>query len=77
MICSSEYLGIAHTGSVTFIQITCNEGHTVEMKKALFSNIASEIARGGAIDAADIIVHLVEVKKENWSFGNGIAQYAT
>ena len=77
LICSSEYLGIAHTTSVAFIQITCNEGRTVDMKKALFSHIASEIAKGGAIAAADVIVHLVEVKKENWSFGNGIAQYAT
>lgn len=77
LICSPEYLGIAHTGSAAFIQITCNEGRTIEMKKALFSHIAAEIAKGGAIAAADVIVHLVEVKKENWSFGDGIAQYAT
>jgi 4-oxalocrotonate tautomerase len=25
----------------------------------------------------DIFISLVEVKKENWSFGNCIAQYAT
>jgi len=25
----------------------------------------------------DVFVSLVEVPKENWSFGNGIAQYAT
>jgi phenylpyruvate tautomerase PptA (4-oxalocrotonate tautomerase family) len=24
----------------------------------------------------DVFINLVEVKKENWSFGNGIAQYA-
>lgn len=24
----------------------------------------------------DVFITLVEVKKENWSFGNGIAQYA-
>lgn len=76
LICSSEYLGIAHTTSVAFIPITCNEGRTVEMKKTLFSHIASEIAKGGAIAAADVLAHLVEVKKENWSFGDGIAQYA-
>jgi hypothetical protein len=23
----------------------------------------------------DVFISLVEVKKENWSFGNGIAQY--
>jgi 4-oxalocrotonate tautomerase len=25
----------------------------------------------------DVFISLVEVKKENWSFGNGIAQYAS
>jgi len=24
----------------------------------------------------DVFISLVEVKKENWSFGNGVAQYA-
>jgi len=77
MVCAPSYLGIAHTERVVFIQITCNEGRTLEMKKALFAQLASSIADGGAIRAADVIVSLVEVKKENWSFGNGLAQYAT
>jgi hypothetical protein len=25
----------------------------------------------------DVFISLIEVKKENWSFGNGLAQYAT
>jgi hypothetical protein len=28
------------------------------------------------IRGEDVLVSLVEVKKENWSFGRGIAQYA-
>jgi len=59
------------------VQITCNEGRTVEKKKALFERLATAVADGGAVAAADVIVNLVEVRKENWSFGNGIAQYAT
>ena len=76
LVCAPKYLDIAHTSSVVFIQITCNEGRTVEMKKALIAKLASSIASGGAILPSDVIVSLVEVKKENWSFGNGIAQYA-
>ena len=44
--------------------------------KALFARLASSIEAGGVIKAADVIVSLGEVKKENWSFGNGVAQYA-
>ena len=76
LVCSPEYLGIAHRPAVAFIQITCNHGRTLEMKKALFAALASSIAEGGSIRAADVIVSLVEVAKENWSFGNGVAQYA-
>jgi len=76
LVCAPQYLDIPHTSSVAFIQITCNEGRTVEMKKALFAKLASSIASGGAILASDVIVSLVECKKENWSFGNGVAQYA-
>ena len=76
LICAPEYLDIVHSGPVVFIQITCNEGRTPEMKKALFARLAASIEAGGLIRAADVIVSLVEVKKENWSFGNGIAQYA-
>jgi 4-oxalocrotonate tautomerase len=75
--CAPEYLGIAHSERVVLIQITCNEGRTLDMKKALFAQLASSIAASTAIAAADVIVSLVEVKKENWSFGNGIAQYAS
>ena len=74
--CTPEYLDIAHGARVAFVQITCNEGRTLEMKKALYAKLASSIEATGAVKAADVIVSLVEVKKENWSFGNGIAQYA-
>jgi phenylpyruvate tautomerase PptA (4-oxalocrotonate tautomerase family) len=77
LVYAPEYLGIRHDGPVVFIQITCNEGRTLEKKKALFARLASSIEAGGVIKAADVIVNLVEVKKENWSFGNGIAQYAS
>ena len=77
LVCAPSYLGIAHTDRVVFVQITCNEGRTVEMKKLLFATIASSIASGGAVLASDVIINLVEVRKENWSFGNGVAQYAT
>jgi 4-oxalocrotonate tautomerase len=76
LVCASEYLGIHHRGPVVMIQITCNEGRTLEMKKNLYESIASKISAGAAINAADVIINLVEVKKENWSFGNGVAQYA-
>jgi len=59
------------------IQITLNEGRTVELKKALYKNIAEGLHQAVGMKPQDVFVNLVEVKKENWSFGNGVAQYAT
>ena len=71
-----EYLGIRRSDDLVIIQITWNEGRTVEQKKALYKAIADGLAGKPGLRREDVFVSLVEVKKENWSFGNGIAQYA-
>jgi len=71
-----QYLGIVYSDELTFIQITCNDGRTVEQKKALYAAIADNLARDAGLRREDIFISLVEVRRENWSFGNGIAQYA-
>lgn len=71
-----EYLGIRHTDAIVIIQITLNAGRTLEQKRALYARIAELLSTAPGIPPADIIVSLVEVVKENWSFGDGIAQYA-
>jgi phenylpyruvate tautomerase PptA (4-oxalocrotonate tautomerase family) len=72
-----QYLGITYSDDLTFIQITCNDGRNVDQKKALYAAIADNLTADPGLRREDILVNLVEVKKENWSFGNGIAQYAT
>ncbi len=72
-----SYLGIERTDDLVIIQITWNEGRTVEQKKTLFKTITEGLAKSPGIRTEDVFINLVEVKKENWSFGNGIAQYAT
>ena len=59
------------------IQITLNEGRTTDQKKLLYKTIAVGLNREVGIRLEDVLISLVEVKKENWSFGNGIAQYAS
>ncbi|MCY1437614.1 Tautomerase enzyme [compost metagenome] len=58
------------------IQITMSEGRTVEQKKRLYKTIAESLHTELGVRLEDVFINLVEVKKENWSFGNGIAQYA-
>jgi len=70
------YLGIARTAGFIVIQITLNLGRTLEQKRALYAKIAANLAGSPGIRREDVLINLVEVPKENWSFGNGEASYA-
>lgn len=71
------YLGVKRTNGLVFIQITLNEGRSTDQKKLLYKTIAEGLNREAGVWLEDVFINLVEVKKENWSFGSGIAQYAS
>jgi 4-oxalocrotonate tautomerase len=71
-----DYLGIHRTGDLIMVQIFFNEGRSVAQKQALYKAIADGLSEQLGVRLEDVFITLVEVKKENWSFGNGIAQYA-
>jgi len=74
-IFATSYLGVDHTEDLVIIQITFNEGRTTAQKQSLFKAIADCIHVATGLRTADVFINLVEVKRENWSFGNSIAQY--
>jgi phenylpyruvate tautomerase PptA (4-oxalocrotonate tautomerase family) len=74
---ADSYLGNDYTQNIILIQITMNAGRTVEMKKAFFKRIADDLHDQLQVRREDVVINLVEVAKENWSFGGGIAQYAS
>lgn len=70
------YLGVDYTPGIVFIQITWNLGRTIEIKRALYKAIAEGIHLKAGLRLQDVWISLVEVPRENWSFGNGDMQYA-
>ncbi len=77
LVFDPEYLGIRRTGGIVFVQITMSTGRTVQQKKSLFAAIARNLSADPGVRPEDVFVNLVEVATENWSFGNGIAQYVS
>ena len=71
------YLGIARTADCVVLQITLNEGRTLEQKRAFYKAVADNLHARLGLRREDVFIGLVEVRKENWSFGNGEAQYAS
>lgn len=70
-----RYLDIERSDDLVMIQITANNTRTLEQKQALYRTIAENLARQPGVRSQDVFISLVEVLKEDWSFGNGIAQY--
>jgi 4-oxalocrotonate tautomerase len=74
---SKIYLGIDRTDNLVIIQITVTNSRNVDQKKALFARIVELLAEQPGVRPQDVFINLLEVGKENWSFGNGVAQYVT
>jgi len=72
----ATYGGMERSADVVFIQITANNTRTLEQKKALYRRITELLGESPGVRPDDVFVNLVEVAKENWSFGRGLAQYA-
>ena len=72
---TTSYLGIPYSDKLVLVQITLSQGRSIDAKKALFKRIADDIAKLG-LRKEDVFINLVEVARENWSFGNGEMQYA-
>lgn len=75
LIYDPQYLGIKRTDRVVLIQITLSAGRKPGQKRALYKRIAELLAKSPGVRPEDVVINLVEVAWENWSFGNGAAQY--
>ena len=76
LIAHPTYGGVNRTKDLIIVEITLNVGRTVEIKKNLYADIARRLQEAADVRPDDVLVSLVEVTKENWSFGGGRATYA-
>ena len=75
LVYDAHYLGIERSEGVVFVQIFLRKGRTPDQKRALYKRIA-ELAGEGGVRPQDVLVTLSENDAPDWSFGDGIAQYA-
>jgi 4-oxalocrotonate tautomerase len=72
---SRNYLGIERSADIVIIQLIVSNTRTVEQKQALYARIVALLSEHPGLRPQDVFINLLEVAKENWSFGHGIAQY--
>jgi 4-oxalocrotonate tautomerase len=76
LLIDRTYLGIDRSDEALIIDITINAGRSVDLKKRFYASLAERLDEMAKVRPEDVVVTLTEVAKENWSFGNGEAQYA-
>jgi phenylpyruvate tautomerase PptA (4-oxalocrotonate tautomerase family) len=72
---AESYMGNRYSNDVVLIQITLTAGRSIDLKKAFYKRIVDDLHDQLKMRREDVVINLVEVAKENWSFGGGIAQY--
>ena len=75
LIAHPTYGGVSRGEGLIVVQITLNAGRTPEIKRALYAEIAKRLQESVDVRPDDVLVSLVEVTKENWSFGGGRMTY--
>ena len=76
LVYGADFLGIRRSDDLVLIQMTVSNTRPLAKKQALFRRIAERLAEDPGVRPEDVFINLVEVARENWSFGNGEAQYA-
>jgi 4-oxalocrotonate tautomerase len=74
LIYDPTYLGVSRSDDIVMIQITLN-ARAQNVKVALYKAIAERLAKNPGVRPQDVLVSLVSVQPEDWSFGDGKAQY--
>jgi phenylpyruvate tautomerase PptA (4-oxalocrotonate tautomerase family) len=75
LIYDPAYLGVDRSDDIVIVQITMSFGRKPPQKKKLFQRIVEILADKPGVRPQDVMINLVETAWENWSFGNGEAQY--
>jgi 4-oxalocrotonate tautomerase len=75
LIYDPTYLGIKRGDDIVMVQITLSAGRKPPQKRKLYERMAELLGKNPGLRPQDLMINLVETAWENWSFGNGEAQY--
>ena len=75
IIAHPSYAGADRSRDLIIIEITLNAGRTLEIKKNLYADIVARLGTAADVRPDDVLINLLEVTRENWSFAKGIATY--
>jgi 4-oxalocrotonate tautomerase len=75
LVYDPHYLELNRTDDVVIIQIFLSAGRSREEKQGFFKRVVEYLREKPGLRPEDVAINLVENSREDWSFGNGDAQY--
>ena len=75
LVYNTDYLDVKRTDGIVVVQVFLSAGRTREQKQAFYARAAELLVRDAKMRPEDVAITLVESTREDWSFGNGVAQY--
>jgi 4-oxalocrotonate tautomerase len=75
LIYDPAYLGVERTDEIVLVQVFLSTGRTTDQKQAFYARVATLLQSEAGVRPEDVVIVLVENKREDWSFGRGMAQY--
>ncbi|MDX2101236.1 MAG: tautomerase family protein [Alphaproteobacteria bacterium] len=75
LMLDATFPNIPRSAAASVVQVTFRAGRSVDQKRALYRRFA-DLAEAAGHRREDLLVVLTENTSPDWSFGNGIAQYA-
>jgi 4-oxalocrotonate tautomerase len=77
LVYNAAYLGIERTDGIVVVQVFLSSGRSPQLKQKFYARTVQLIAETAHTRPQDVMITLVENEREDWSFGNGVAQYVT
>src|SRR2546430_11917923 len=69
-IVDPNYLGIQRSKDCVIVQVTLNEGRTVDQKRAFYKAVAAGLEQKPNLPPHDVLLHILRRGKEKMSFVN-------
>ena len=74
LVLQDSGLDIERTDRMVLVQVV-QQGRSQEQKQALYARLAERLQESTGLRPEDLVVSVTENAREDWSFGNGAAQF--
>jgi|GEM_PF-91369 len=75
LIYDNQFLGIHRSNEAVFVQVFLRHGRSTAMKQDFYRRVAEKLTANPGLPANDVLIVLTENGLDDWSFGQGRAQY--